>query len=137
LSKSTKLLFVYGTLRQEFNHPLTQILKIHGYFYGNAKVQGYLYDVGGYPGMVLTNEPCNWVYGEVIKIDSIDLVFSKLDEYEQIGKGYLQPNEYERRIITAHCAADTVSCWSYVYNWSVEGKIPIASGNYLNYFKNQ
>jgi len=85
------LVFVYGTLkRYHANH---SFLHEQG-FLGMAMTHPLyrLYDLGGYPGMVLDEAACISVHGEVWEVDAESL--AKLDELEDITGG-----EYVREVI--------------------------------------
>ena len=87
---STRHVFVYGTLRRGEQRDIT-LLHPAPQWVGTASLQGVLYDLGAYPGVVL-GEP-GWVLGEVYRIDS--LLERQLDEIEEVWPQ--QTGEYLKR----------------------------------------
>lgn len=48
----TNLLFVYGTLRKDVRNSMFHLLAREARFVGRARMQGLLFDLGDYPGLV-------------------------------------------------------------------------------------
>ena len=61
----TEFLFVYGTLRSEFPHPLAKQLSTQARFVGKGSTPGLLYDFGWYPGAKFDPHARTHVIGEV------------------------------------------------------------------------
>ena len=61
-------LFVYGTLMRGFDHPMAQLLSRSAEFIGEARCQGRLYLVKHYPGLVLSDDPADVVFGELYRL---------------------------------------------------------------------
>ena len=122
-------LFVYGTLLEDGNK-FAAYLKVNSRFYSHGKLKGKLYNIGEYPGAVIT-EGGNYIYGSILQLNNSEKTLSVLDDYEGFGDDQPQPNEFMR--ILAEVEADTVTltCWVYVYNWPITGLPQITSGNYL------
>ena len=57
-------LFVYGTLMRGFDHPMAQLLSRSADFLGTATCRGRLYLIKHYPGLVLSDDPAEAVFGE-------------------------------------------------------------------------
>lgn len=72
------LLFVYGTLRKGGENEITRLYPA-AVCVGNANITGRLFDMGGYPAIVL-DEKAHAVVGEVYSIDNQTL--ARLDEFE-------------------------------------------------------
>jgi gamma-glutamylcyclotransferase (GGCT)/AIG2-like uncharacterized protein YtfP len=120
---STHLLFVYGTLRKGGKNEITRLYPTAA-FAGNASVAGVLYDMGGYPAVVLDKDGTS-VVGEVYEID--DETLAKLDEFE-LEAGY------DRIAIEISVNGAHGSCW--IYGPSAEvcaGKPEIASGDWIKH----
>src|SRR4051812_45548450 len=66
----TSNLFVYGTLMRGFDNPMTKLLARNAEFCGPARCQGRLYLVTWYPGMVLSDDPGDVVFGELFSLHS-------------------------------------------------------------------
>ncbi|HVS93866.1 MAG TPA: gamma-glutamylcyclotransferase family protein [Mucilaginibacter sp.] len=125
-------LFVYGTLLDRSNK-YGVYLKDNSTYYANGKVQGRLYDIGEYPGAVLTSGEGEYVYGTILKLKDPEETLIVLDEYEGFGEDLLQPNEFIRVLTRVETAAGFVDCWIYVYNLPIEGLPRIDSGKYPRY----
>ena len=75
-------LFVYGTLLNNYNLKLTDLVTKNLHYLGKAKVEASLYDLGRYPGAIKENNN-NEVIGDVFIIDNPDKIFKVLDKYER------------------------------------------------------
>jgi gamma-glutamylcyclotransferase (GGCT)/AIG2-like uncharacterized protein YtfP len=107
-------LFVYGTLRRGSENQFARLLAERGQCIGEARVPGRLYDLGSYPGAKPSDQPNEWIVGEVFHLDEPAAVLGALDEYEG--------PEFERAIL------DTF--WIYWYVGSAPGRL-IASGDWF------
>ena len=61
-------LFVYGTLMRGFDHPMAQLLSRSADFIGEAHCRGRLYLIKHYPGLVLSDDPADIVFGELYRL---------------------------------------------------------------------
>ncbi|MBS1503578.1 MAG: gamma-glutamylcyclotransferase [Bacteroidetes bacterium] len=122
-------LFVYGTLLDRSNK-YGVYLKDNSTHYSNGKVQGRLYDIGDYPGAVLTSGEEEYVYGTILKLTDPEETLIVLDEYEGFGEDLLQPNEFIRVLTSAETALGIMDCWIYLYNLPIDGIKRIVSGQY-------
>ena len=61
-------LFVYGTLMRGFDHPMAQLLSRSADFLGEARCRGRLYLVKHYPGLVLSDDAADIVFGELYRL---------------------------------------------------------------------
>src|SRR6266567_1140401 len=89
-------LFVYGTLMRGFDHPMAKLLSRSADFLGEAKCCGRLYLVKHYPGLVLSEEADNIVFGELYRLRARDELLGEFDMYEACGENFPQPTEYLR-----------------------------------------
>ena len=127
-------LFVYGTLRKDVRNSKFQMLEQEAgevTFSGTARIRGWLFQLGNYPGLVLSDDPGEWVRGEVYVLTRPGETLSRLDDYEGCGPNDTQPYEYER--VAAEIVLDSGSrerAWVYVYKGSIAGRREIASGDY-------
>jgi gamma-glutamylcyclotransferase (GGCT)/AIG2-like uncharacterized protein YtfP len=114
-------LFVYGTLRRGSNNKFARMLASRTPVVGSARLQGRLYDFGPYPGAIATDQPDQWIYGEVYRLEDSQLLAS-LDEYEG--------SEFERASAPVRMEDGTIDCWIYWYVGHATGSL-IASGDWL------
>ena len=125
------LLFVYGTLMRGFDHPMAKLLSRSTEFVGEARCRARLYLVKHYPGLVLSDDPDDAVFGELVRLQTPDESFATLDEYEGCGPGVASP-QYIRQLLPVTRDDGTVSeAWTYVYNRPVAQLKRIASGRFL------
>lgn len=105
---------VYGTLLSV--HGAQDHLGVRGRmaFVGEARIDGVLYDLGGYPGLV---PGPGSVFAEVYEVDAG--VLAILDEFEDVAGG-LYEREWD----------DTVAAWVYRYLGGTAGAATIDSGDY-------
>ena len=124
-------LFVYGTLLRGFDHPMAQLLSRSADFIGEARCQGRLYLIKHYPGLVLSGDPADVVFGELYRLRAPRELLREFDMYEACGEGFAPPTEYVRQLLTVTLADKTVEAWTYLYNWPVTGLPRIASGRFM------
>lgn len=131
---SSEYLFVYGSLRRDYSSPARQVLDDHAEFVSEAIFQGKLYKIEWYPGVVPSDEPVDNVIGEVYKITDKDEVFSKLDQYEGCSPADPQPHAFVRKEMRVRLKkGPEINAWIYLYEWSVDDKKQIPSGDYLDH----
>jgi gamma-glutamylcyclotransferase (GGCT)/AIG2-like uncharacterized protein YtfP len=124
-------LFVYGTLMRGFDHPMAKLLSRSAEFCGEARCRGRLYLVKHYPGLMLSDDPADLVFGELYRMRQPDELLREFDMYEACGEGFAEPTEYLRQMLSVMLEDGTVSeAWSYIYNWPVAGLPRIASGKF-------
>jgi gamma-glutamylcyclotransferase (GGCT)/AIG2-like uncharacterized protein YtfP len=125
-------LFVYGTLMRGFDHPMAQLLSRYADFIGEAHCRGRLYLVKHYPGLVLSDDADDIVFGELFRLRQAAELLREFDIYEACGEGFAEPTEYVRRMLGVTLeGGETREAWTYVYNWPVERLPRIASGRFL------
>jgi gamma-glutamylcyclotransferase (GGCT)/AIG2-like uncharacterized protein YtfP len=108
--KPVDLLFVYGTLRSEFDNSYAVLLRERGQLLKKSVIAGSIFRVADYPGY--RPEPPGSVHGEVYRVDS-DLL-QVLDEYEG--------GDFQRVMID--------EMWVYQYLRQTSPESRIASGDY-------
>jgi gamma-glutamylcyclotransferase (GGCT)/AIG2-like uncharacterized protein YtfP len=124
-------LFVYGTLMRGFDHPMAKLLSRSVDFIGEARCRGRLYLVKHYPGLVLSDDPEDSVFGEVYRLRARDELLREFDMYEACGDGFPPPTEYIRQMLSVTLLDGSASeAWSYIYNWPVDSLPRIASGRF-------
>jgi gamma-glutamylcyclotransferase (GGCT)/AIG2-like uncharacterized protein YtfP len=125
-------LFVYGTLMRGFDHPMAQLLSRSADFIGEARCQGRLYLVKHYPGLILSGDPNEVVFGELYRLRQPDELLREFDMYEACGEGFAEPTEYIRQMLRVTRDGQPVDeAWTYIYNWPVARLPRIASGRFL------
>ena len=125
------LLFVYGTLMRGFDHPMAQLLWRSAEFIGEARCRGRLYRVRHYPGLVLSDQTTDVVFGELYRLRAPDELLREFDMYEACGEGFAEPTEYIRQMVPVTLDDGVISeAWTYVYNWPVDVLPRIASGRF-------
>lgn len=88
---------------------------------GKASMEGKLYDLGPYPGVVAA--PGSYVQGEVYEILDDTRLFAALDLYEG--------DEYRREIVKIETEeGETLRAWVYLYRGAVSERRRIVSGDY-------
>jgi gamma-glutamylcyclotransferase (GGCT)/AIG2-like uncharacterized protein YtfP len=125
-------IFVYGTLRRDANSEMHQLLAKYAEFVDDATYQGKLYKVDYYPGAVPSDDPNDMVQGEVYLLHQADVTLPLLDQYEEFGPEFPEPNEYIRLKQTVALKNGlTVMAWVYVYNRPTESLGLIESANFI------
>jgi gamma-glutamylcyclotransferase (GGCT)/AIG2-like uncharacterized protein YtfP len=131
-SMNSDRLFVYGTLMRGFDHPMAKLLSRSADFIGEARCRGRLYLVKHYPGLVLSDDPSDFVFGELYRLCAPQELLREFDMYEACGEGFAQPTEYIRRMLSVTRDGGAASeAWTYVYNWPVDRLPRIVSGRFL------
>jgi gamma-glutamylcyclotransferase (GGCT)/AIG2-like uncharacterized protein YtfP len=126
------LLFVYGTLMRGFDHPMAALLSRSADFLGEARCRGRLYLVKHYPGLLLSGDPDDLVFGELYRLRQPEALLREFDMYEACGEGFAEPTEYLRQMLGVTGDDGAVhEAWTYIYNWPVSGLPRIDSGRFL------
>lgn len=132
MTQASDLLFVYGTLRRDHRRRLHPLLRPFSRFIGPANAQARLYDLGSYPGLVLSTEHSDRVQGELYQILSPAKAWPRLDAYEECTPGTTNP-EYRRELITVTLSdGSSALAWCYVYNRKTIRQNRIINGDYQN-----
>jgi gamma-glutamylcyclotransferase (GGCT)/AIG2-like uncharacterized protein YtfP len=125
-------LFVYGTLMRGFDNPMAKLLQQGADFIGAAWCRGRLYRVEHYPGLVLSDEADDVVFGEAYRLRQPVELLREFDMYEACGEGFAEPTEYIRQLLAVTLENGAASeAWTYIYNWPVAYLPRIASGRFL------
>ena len=125
-------LFVYGTLMRGFDNSMATLLRQAADFIGAARCRGRLYSVKHYPGLVLSDDADDVVFGEVYRLRRPKELLREFDMYEACGEGFAEPTEYIRQMLPVSFEDGAVSdVWTYVYNWPVAHLPRITSGRFV------
>ncbi len=132
----TEYLFVYGTLRRAFKHPLLKVLNQDAVFISEATFQGTLFRINEYPGAIASDNPMDIVYGEAYVLKNANNVLTLLDEYEECSSAFPIPTEYLRsqRLVNLN-HHDSVVAWLYLYNRNTSHLTQIPSGDFIKSLK--
>jgi gamma-glutamylcyclotransferase (GGCT)/AIG2-like uncharacterized protein YtfP len=123
-------LFVYGTLMQNSQHPMHQVLQTHSEFVCEGWIQAQLYQIHDYPGAVLSDNVADRVHGEVYRLTDLS-VLAQLDDFEECSAAFPEPHEYRRRPINVVITpAKHIKAWAYLYNHKVNPGKRIKSGRF-------
>jgi len=127
----TPNLFVYGSLMSTAGHPMGERLARAARLLGAATIQGRLYQISWYPGVVDSGSPHERVHGEVYALDDPSRALEWLDAYEGLAPGSPNENEYERveRPVRLVGGAD-LTAWVYLYRKEVAGLRAVADGRW-------
>jgi gamma-glutamylcyclotransferase (GGCT)/AIG2-like uncharacterized protein YtfP len=131
MTETTDYLFVYGTLRPAFGHPAHRLLAEGAERIGCGWLRGRLYEISGYPGAVLSDDPADRVVGELYRLADPTTILTRLDDYEEAAEHFPPPREYRRcRVEIRQDDGRSVTAWIYLYNRPTENLKPIAGGDY-------
>jgi gamma-glutamylcyclotransferase (GGCT)/AIG2-like uncharacterized protein YtfP len=128
------LLFVYGSLLS-IDNEFANYVSQNAIFYGDGKLKGKLYDMGEYPGAILSNNDAYDISGNIVRLNNPEQVLKVLDDYEGFGEDQEQPNLFVRELLPVITSDGVINCWIYLYNLSVADLPEIRSGNYQSYIK--
>lgn len=87
---------------------------------GTGRLSGWLYDAGGYPGLV-QDARAPAVTGDLFAMHDPTAMLDILDDYEEAGPHFPTPQEYARAILSITTDQGDVPAWAYLYNWPVDG----------------
>lgn len=129
----TEHLFVYGTLRSGFPHPLSRRLQTKARLIGKASALGVLYDFGWYPGAIFDAAARSRVIGEVFLLKNAERLLAELDHYE----GTAEPSNPFRRVSIEVLfeRGGTIDAWSYAMVDPPQRRRAIPSGDYVLHLK--
>ena len=119
----TDYLFVYGTLMKKSGHSMHGLLEAFARYVGEGELDGQLYDLGEYPGLVQTKGCQARVRGEVYRLQNLEKAFEVLDEYE--GPEYRR----EKRTVRLN-GGEELEAWVYLYEGPTEGAKAVESGEW-------
>ena len=129
---ASDLLFVYGTLMRGYSHPMARLLAANADFLGEASCRGRLYKVKHYPGLVLSDEASDVVFGELYRLRAAEALLREFDIYEACGESFPAPTQYVRQMLPVTLADGSVyDASTYLYNWPVDHLTRIESGRFL------
>jgi gamma-glutamylcyclotransferase (GGCT)/AIG2-like uncharacterized protein YtfP len=127
----THHLFVYGTLSPRHAPPEIAATVRRLRPVGSASVPGQLYDLGEYPGAVLSKTARSQIRGEVFELPTDAKTLSSLDDYEGFEPAKPTSSLFVRRAWPVMMDDGTrLRCWVYVYNGDLRQAQPVRNGRY-------
>lgn len=119
--------FVYGTLRRGGRNDINRLQPAAAYV-GMGEVQGVLYHIDWYPGLLLGGEEAVTVVGEVYRV--APELEALLDRIEQIEDG--AGSEYFKREVQVQVAGRAIGCLVYEINPErARGRSVIGHGDWI------
>jgi gamma-glutamylcyclotransferase (GGCT)/AIG2-like uncharacterized protein YtfP len=135
MQKNVLNLFVYGSLRSGFHHPAYEYISKYFTLIGDARVKGYLYDMGDYPAAIPTTDDV-YIVGELYELKN-DTEFSwaieQLDAYEGVEPEGGEIPLYKRELTTVYFGNKTTTAWVYWFNRNIENQPQIYSGDVFDF----
>jgi gamma-glutamylcyclotransferase (GGCT)/AIG2-like uncharacterized protein YtfP len=135
---SSQYLFAYGTLLTGTGRPLLDRLLTRTLDpLGPASVQGRLFDLGDYPGLVPSFHDQDRVKGTLYAMRQARKILRFVDRYEGIVPGAEQYSEFVRRraVVVLTNTGQQREAWVYYYNRPLLGRPPVPSGDYVAYLR--
>jgi gamma-glutamylcyclotransferase (GGCT)/AIG2-like uncharacterized protein YtfP len=124
-------LFVYGSLMSTAGHRMGAQLGAEARLLGPATIQGRLYRVAWYPGVVEDSDPRHRAHGELYALDDPAHSLAWLDAYEGISPGNHESDEYMRVERPVELASgQSMTAWVYLYCKAVEATQIVADGRW-------
>lgn len=135
MKNSITNLFVYGTLRSCFHHPVYKYISQHFISLGMAKVKGLLYNIGEYPAAIQTSADF-FIAGELFELKKegeFDFTIQQLDDYEGLNPEKGKTPLYKRETANIIYKNTFVKAWMYWYNHNITGQPILLLGNTFDY----
>lgn len=132
-------IFVYGSLRSGFQAPAFEYISRYFTLVSEAKVKGYLYDMGEFPAALPTTDEA-YIIGELYRIKNEEEFYwamEQLDAYEGI---HADPEDgalpYQRELATVFITNETTTtAWIYWFKEPIINHPIIQSGDVLEYMR--
>lgn len=125
MAHSPARLFVYGTLRSEFDNRYARQLAIYASLMGRASIRGRLYRLDNFPAMRRSLAEEERVIGELFALHRPVSTLAMLDKYEGM--------DYSRVVTMAELEGGlSLSAFVYEWRWPLPEWRRIGSGDYLD-----
>ena len=126
-------LFVYGTLLANVTNAWSADVRNNSTRLGKGSFTGRLFDLGAYPGAVLSDLPEERVFGEILQVTDDAEFWHRLDQYE----GAIQRKEiaklFTRETVSVWTeSGQIIQAWVYLYHRDITGHPRIWTGDYLH-----
>ena len=108
--------FVYGTLKVGCGNDVVVKQWLTGAL--QARVAGMeLFDLGRFPGMLKSQAPTDFVYGEYQEYSDMPAALARLDRLEGYREERCEKNFYQRVVVEVELAfGETVEAYTYLIN---------------------
>lgn len=92
-----------------------------------------MYDLGTYPGVILSTKKRDMVRGLVLRVSSQD--WPHLDQYEGFHQNNRPQSEFVRDLVDVfeHPSSSSFTAWIYIYNRNPPLAKRVANGDYVKY----
>ena len=129
--RAADCLFVYGTLMATTGHPMGLRLAAESAIVGPGTVPGRLFDLGSYPGAILSGGAGGRVHGMVVRLIHPARSLPWLDAYEGAGEEDPEPRAYMRVLTAVQLTSGRrIDAWVYDYRGPLDGARRHWSGRY-------
>lgn len=125
-------LFVYETLAKEIapREITAAVEKLKSI--GQGFILGRLYDIGEYPGAVLSGDPKDKIFGRIYQLPGDPAVLDRLDQYEGFDPAHRAQSAFVRKRTSINRPNKTrLIGWVYEYNRDVSSQPRIKNGQYF------
>lgn len=113
-------LFVYGALLRPSHHKEWRLLRHGARMLGDAYFQGQLFNIGAFPGAILSEDGRDRVWGRLYRMNNPARLLPLLDQFEDCTPDDPEPHKFARKIIDVRLLAGGRSrAWTYLYNWDI------------------
>jgi gamma-glutamylcyclotransferase (GGCT)/AIG2-like uncharacterized protein YtfP len=114
-------LFIYGTLHPNRAPAEIAVTARLLESLGRATIQGRLFNLGEYPGVILSNSPADIVPGELFQFPDDPMILARLDAYEDFrpdnpGRSLFLRQRVYATLLDNPDVGKKVACWVYTYN---------------------
>jgi gamma-glutamylcyclotransferase (GGCT)/AIG2-like uncharacterized protein YtfP len=89
---------------------------------GVSRVQGLLYLIDWYPGLVPPDAAGQWVEGDLYRMAAPEHLLPILDDFEECSARFDHPPEYRREMVMVEQAGSDYPAWTYFYNHPVASR---------------
>ncbi|MEX2513076.1 MAG: gamma-glutamylcyclotransferase family protein [Cyclobacteriaceae bacterium] len=127
-------LFVYGTLRRGFAHPMGELLDQNSNYLGKGIFQGRMFDLGPFPIAVASPFSDHKVVGDLYLLKHVKKVLSIMDDYEGVNEVLDSGVIFNRKTVDVQLMNESKHmAWVYLHEGYTDHMIPIFNGDYLEY----
>lgn len=130
-TKNCNYIVLYGTLMRGYDNYDKFNLSNRLSYIKKTKFNGIMYDIGGYPGVIVEEDNNRIIEGELYYIRDQSLL-PKLDDFESYYPENTKNSLYIRELIELE-SPKSIKAWIYLYNKSVNDKDVVKSNNWNMY----
>lgn len=132
---SDNFLFAYGSLITGTGVAAVDKIIAGAEVVGRGYIHGRLFDLGAYPGAILSKLPADKVFGSVHRIEA--RAWPQLDAFEGFDENAPAHSEFLRRKarVRGLDGRPSLQAWVYVYNERTHNAERILTGDYLEFLK--